>query len=319
VNDLDSRGDAPLHVAAMLDELERVIVGKRDRLRLVLAGFLAGGHVLLDDVPGVAKTLLARSFAQATGLTFSRVQFTPDVLPADIAGATVVDLRTREPVFRPGPIFAQVVLADEINRAPAKTQAALLEAMQESQVTADGVAHALPHPFFVIATENPIESEGTYPLPEAQLDRFMIRITIGYPTADDEREIVRRRLVDGPPPRLEPVGDAAQLDALRRSVADVHVEPVVADYAVAIARATRDHRDLAVGASPRGTVAFVEMARAWACTDGRDFVTPDDVAELAVPCLAHRVVLSDQAWARGVRAADVIAATTRLVDAPSWR
>jgi MoxR-like ATPase len=267
----------------------------------------------------VAKTLLARSFAQVTGLSFSRVQFTPDVLPADIAGATVVDLRSREPVFRPGPIFAQVVLADEINRAPAKTQAALLEAMQEFQVTADGTAHALPEPFFVIATENPIESEGTYPLPEAQLDRFMIRITIGYPSADDEREIVRRRIVDGPPPTLDAIGDPERLAALRRSVADVHVEPVVADYAVSIARATREHRDLAVGASPRGTVAFVQMARAWARTDGRDFVTPDDVAEMAVPCLAHRVVLSDQAWARGVRPADVIAATMRLVDAPSWQ
>ncbi|MCB0967303.1 MAG: MoxR family ATPase [Ilumatobacter sp.] len=309
---------APTLVAELLDELERVVVGKRDRLQLITAAFLAGGHVLLDDVPGVAKTLIARSFASASGLGFSRVQFTPDVLPADVAGATVIDLRTGEPVFRQGPIFANVVLADEINRAPAKTQAALLEAMQEAQVSADGVTHRLPDPFFVIATENPVESEGTYPLPEAQLDRFLVRLSIGYPELDDEREIVRRRVVDGPAPELSPVAPGERLTALRSAVDRVHIEPVVADYAVAIARATRRQRDLAVGVSPRGTVGFVQMARAWALTEGRDFVTPDDLASLAVPCLAHRVVLSDQAWARGVRADDAITATLRQVDAPSW-
>jgi MoxR-like ATPase len=305
-------------VDALLDELETVIVGKRERLRTLVAGFLAGGHVLLDDVPGVAKTLAARSFAEVSGLSFSRVQFTPDVLPADIAGATVIDLTTREPAFRPGPIFANVVLADEINRAPAKTQAALLEAMQESQVTADGRSHPLPDPFFVVATENPIESEGTYPLPEAQLDRFLVRIGIGYPALDDERELVHRRLTRGPSRPLTPRFDPDELVSLRSAVDRVHVEPVVVDYAVAIARATRDHRDLAFGASPRGTVAYVQMARAWALTAGRDFVTPDDVAELAVPCLAHRVVLSDQAWARGVRADDVITNTLQKIEAPSW-
>ncbi|MEZ5297912.1 MAG: MoxR family ATPase [Ilumatobacteraceae bacterium] len=308
----------PTLVAELLDELERVVVGKRDRLQLITAAFLAGGHVLLDDVPGVAKTLIARSFASASGLGFSRVQFTPDVLPADVAGATVIDLRTGEPVFRQGPIFANVVLADEINRAPAKTQAALLEAMQEAQVSADGVTHRLPDPFFVIATENPVESEGTYPLPEAQLDRFLVRLSIGYPELDDEREIVRRRVVEGPAPELSPIAPGERLAALRSAVDDIHIEPVVADYAVAIARATRRQRDLAVGVSPRGTVGFVQMARAWALTEGRDFVTPDDLASLAIPCLAHRVVLSDQAWARGVRAGDAITATLRQVDAPSW-
>jgi MoxR-like ATPase len=308
----------PTSIAVILDTLEQVIVGKRDRLRLVVAGFLAGGHVLLDDVPGVAKTLLARSFADASGLSFSRVQFTPDVLPADIIGATVIDLRSREPVFRQGPVFAQVVLADEINRAPAKTQAALLEAMQEHQVTADGESHPLPEPFFVIATENPIESEGTYPLPEAQLDRFIIRIGVGYPALDDEREIVRRRVAQGQTNRLGACIDADELRLLKAEVDGVHVDPVVADYAIGIARATREHRDLAVGASPRGTVAYVQMARAWAVTDGRDFVTPDDVADLAVPCLAHRVVLSDQAWARGVRTDDVVRDVLRHIAAPSW-
>lgn len=302
-----------------LDELERVIVGKRDRLQLVIAAFLAGGHVLLDDVPGVAKTLTARSFAEVSGLSFSRVQFTPDVLPADIAGATVIDLQTRAPVFRQGPIFANVVLADEINRAPAKTQAALLEAMQEFQVTADGESHPLPDPFFVIATENPIESEGTYPLPEAQLDRFVVRLAIGYPSLDDEREIVRRRVEQGPPPALTARADRQRLLALRGAVDRVHVEPVVADYAIAIARATRQHRDLVVGASPRGTVAFTQMARAWALTEGRDFVTPDDVAALAVPCLAHRVVVSDQAWARGVQPDNVISSVLGQITAPSWQ
>jgi MoxR-like ATPase len=307
------------HVTAILDEIELAVVGKRPQLRLVLATFLAGGHVLLDDVPGVAKTLIARSFATVSGLSFSRVQFTPDVLPADITGSTVVDLADRTPVFRRGPLFAQVVLADEINRAPAKTQSALLEAMQEAQVTADGTSHRLPDPFFVIATENPVESEGTYPLPEAQLDRFAIRASIGYPDVESEAEIVRRRLDRiGEAIPLEPRSDVESLSSIKRVVEQVHVERVVVDYAIEIVRATRRHRDLALGASPRGSLTLVHLARAWAVTGGRDFVTPDDVRELAIPCLAHRVVSSDQAWARGVRNDEIVRAVIESVAAPSW-
>ena len=307
------------HVTAILDEIELAVVGKRQQLRLVVATFLAGGHVLLDDVPGVAKTLIARSFATVSGLSFSRVQFTPDVLPADITGSTVVDLADRTPVFRRGPLFAQVVLADEINRAPAKTQSALLEAMQEAQVTADGTSHRLPDPFFVIATENPVESEGTYPLPEAQLDRFAIRASIGYPDVESETEIVRRRLDRiGEAIPLEPRSDVESLSSIKRVVEQVHVERVVVDYAIEIVRATRRHRDLALGASPRGSLTLVHLARAWAITGGRDFVTPDDVRELAIPCLAHRVVSSDQAWARGVRNDEIVRAVIESVAAPSW-
>ncbi|MDJ0769160.1 MAG: MoxR family ATPase [Ilumatobacter sp.] len=311
--------DAAAHAQGILDEIERAVVGKRPVLETILAAFLAGGHVLLDDVPGVAKTLSARSLAAVTGLSFSRVQFTPDVLPADITGSMIVDLATRLPTFRRGPLFAEIVLADEVNRAPAKTQSALLEAMQEAQVTADGEPHPLPHPFFVIATENPVESEGTYPLPEAQLDRFAIRTSIGYPDAEAESEIVRRRLGrEGDRIDLRAVSSAEELLAVRRVVEHTHVEPIVADYAVEVVRATRRHRDLTLGASPRGSLAIVNLARATAVIAGRDFVTPDDVRAVAVPCLAHRVVSSDQAWARGLRNEEIVQAVVDSVPAPSW-
>jgi len=307
------------HVSEVIDEIERAVVGKRPQLELIVAAFLAGGHVLLDDVPGVAKTLIARSLAHATGLSFSRIQFTPDVLPADITGTTVIDLTTREPVFRRGPLFAELVLADEINRAPAKTQAALLEAMQEAQVTADGVSHRLPDPFFVIATENPVESEGTYQLPEAQLDRFLIRTTIGYPSTSDEAEIVQRRLDRGTAQiTLDSVSESARMRGLRDTTERVHVEQVIVDYAVELTRASRNHRDLALGASPRGSLALVTLARSYALIRGRDFVTPDDIRHVAPPALAHRVVLSDEAWARGRRNDDVIRHVIDSVAAPSW-
>src|SRR5690606_12171266 len=257
----------------LLTEVEKAVVGKRDVLELVLAGLLADGHVLLDDVPGVAKTLMARSFAVAAGLDFSRVQFTPDVLPADITGATVLDLATNAPVFRRGPIFAQLVLADEVNRAPAKTQAALLEAMQERQVTADGTTHRLPSPFLVIATQNPIESEGTYPLPEAQLDRFILRTTVGYPAPQDEVELLSRRLARRQDEvELSPVVSPAEFRAMQASLEDVHVEETLRAYAVALVTATRENGQLEVGASPRGSLALVKLARAWAVIRGRDFV-----------------------------------------------
>ncbi len=307
-------------VAAVIDEVERAVVGKREQLELILAALLAGGHVLLDDVPGVAKTLAARSIATAAGLSFSRIQFTPDVLPSDITGATVIDLSLGHPTFRRGPVFAELVLADEINRAPAKTQAALLEAMQESQVTIDGTTHPLPDPFFVIATENPVESEGTYPLPEAQLDRFIVRAHLGYPAFADEVEMVARRLARGTDEVvIRQVTNTAQLNAVRIAIEHVHVEPVLVAYVVDIISASRKHRELSLGASPRGSLAVIKVARARAVLQGRDFVTPDDVRAIALPALTHRVVLSDEAWARGTRAHDVMRAVVDSVAAPSWK
>ena len=312
--------DAALLVQQLIDEVSKAIVGKRPVLELIVAGLLADGHVLLDDVPGVAKTLTARSIATAAGLSYSRVQFTPDVLPADITGAAVLDLATREATFRPGPIFASLVLADEINRAPAKTQAALLEAMQERQTTADGVTHLLPRPFLVIATQNPIEYEGTYPLPEAQLDRFILRTSIGLPERHDELEILRRRLermADDVP--LVPVMDCDTFLALQQSLERVQVTSVIGEYVVDLVRSTRNARELSVGASPRGTLAVLKLARARAIIAGRDFVTPDDVRAVAVPALAHRVVLSADSWARGVDPRQVVSNAITAVEAPSWK
>lgn len=304
-------------VDGILNEVCRAVVGKREVIRLILAGLVADGHVLLDDVPGVAKTLTARSVATAAGLDFSRVQFTPDVLPADITGALVLDLATHLPEFRPGPVFSNLLLADEVNRAPAKTQAALLEAMQERQVTADGSTHKLPQPFLVIATQNPIESEGTYPLPEAQLDRFLLRTTIGYPGEDDELTLVTDRLerrMDEV--SLEPVCDAATFLAVQRSLEYIHIDERLLSYCVALVRATRSEAQLAVGASPRGTLALVKLTRAAALLAGREYVGPDDIRSMAVPALAHRVVLSDDAWARNVDPEDVVRRAVDRVPVP---
>ncbi|HEU5081712.1 MAG TPA: MoxR family ATPase [Acidimicrobiales bacterium] len=301
------------------DEVERAVIGKRDVVDLVLAAVLAGGHVLLEDVPGVAKTLLARSLATACGLRFSRVQFTPDLLPSDITGSLVLDLGTRTPAFRPGPVFTDVLLADEVNRAPAKTQAALLEAMQEGQVTVDGDAHRLGRPFAVVATQNPIEAEGTYPLPEAQLDRFLVRIALGYPGADDELAILRGRLARRQPDvAVEPVVSRSTFVAVQEAVEDVHVDDALVAYALALVRATRDEPDIAVGASPRGSLALVTLARAWALVRGRDYVGPDDIRALAVPTLSHRIALDDDAWMRGTLADDVVRRVIDRVPAPSW-
>ncbi len=313
-----SPGEAGQHLRELVDEMERAVIGKRAVLELIVAGFVSGGHVLLDDVPGVAKTLIARSFAEVSGLRFSRVQFTPDVLPADITGTTVLDVAAATPRFRPGPLFAQVVLADEINRAPAKTQSALLEAMQEFQVTADGTSHRLPAPFFVLATQNPVESEGTYSLPEAQLDRFVLRTSVGYPARSDEVGVVEQRLArDTDRVGLEQRTDPDHLAAVRATVETVHVERVVVDYAVDIVRATRASRELALGASPRGSLALVGVARGAAILAGRDFATADDVRSLVVPCLAHRVIASDESWARGVSTAEIVQRAANTVDAPS--
>ncbi|BCJ36434.1 ATPase [Actinocatenispora thailandica] len=304
----------------ILAEVERAVVGKRHVLELVLAGLLADGHVLLDDLPGVAKTLLARSFATVAGLEFRRLQLTPDVLPADITGTMVLDLATTTPVFRPGPVFAQLVLADEINRAPAKTQAALLEAMQERQVTMDGNTHLLPRPFLTIATQNPIESEGTYPLPEAQLDRFLLRTGVGYPTPDDELELLTQRITRGQDDvPLTPVVTAEQFRTMQASLEQVHVDRSIAQYAVALVTATRSDKQLEVGSSPRGSLALIKLSRAIAVLAGRDFTTPDDMRAIAVPALAHRVVLRSEAWARRVSSDDVVRQIVDRVPAPNWR
>ncbi len=305
---------------AMIDELERAVIGKRAALELIVAALLADGHVLLDDLPGLAKTLTARSIAAVAGLSFSRVQFTPDVLPSDITGATILDLSNNQPQFRPGPVFAQMVLADEINRSPAKTQAALLEAMQERQVTIDGVTNRLPTPFLVIATENPIESEGTYALPEAQLDRFLIRTQLGYPSAAHEEELLARRLQRGHDDvELRAITTPAEFVAMQVSLEQVHVDSVILRYMIEVVTATRSEADLEVGASPRGSLALLKLSRSRAVLAGRDFVTPDDVRLIAVPALAHRVVLSSEAWARRVSAEDVVRRTIDRVPAPSWQ
>ena len=298
-------------------EVERVIYGKRDALELVLMGVLTGGHVLLEDLPGLGKTMLARSFAQALGLRFGRIQFTPDLLPQDLSGAVVLDHRTREFVFRPGPVFAQLVLADEINRTPPKTQAALLEAMAEHQVTADGVSHPLPEPFVVLATQNPIEYEGTYALPEAQLDRFVLRASMGYLDGSDEAAMVRRKLDQGGADAVpQQVCSAEQLLAMMRSLESVEVHADVLDYVVAIVQATRTHRKTLVGASPRGSLAVTQLARASAVLAGRSHVTPDDVKRVAVPALGHRLVLRPELWIAQVTGDNVVAEVLDQVETP---
>ena len=302
----------------ILDQLETVVVGKRGALELVLSGLLAGGHVLLEDLPGLGKTLVARSLGQVTGLTVGRVQFTPDLMPADVTGSLLYDQRRLEFEFRPGPIFHNIVLGDEINRAPPKTQAALLEAMQERQVTVDGVSHPLPAPFVVLATQNPIEFEGTYPLPEAQIDRFMLRLSLGYPSASDEAEIIRRRLKRGSDDIvLEPVIDSSMVRALQASLETILVSESVIEYCVALVHATRSSAQVHAGASPRGVDALVKLGRARAALARRDYVTPDDIKAVAVAALAHRIVLRPEMWVRGVDGASIIDECLTAVATPS--
>jgi MoxR-like ATPase len=301
----------------VLDEVERAVVGKRPALELVLLGILSGGHVLLEDLPGLGKTLMARSFAQVLGLQMRRIQFTPDLLPSDVTGAPVLDPRTGELTFRAGPVFANLLLADEINRTPPRTQAALLEAMAERQVTVDGVTHPLPEPFTVLATDNPIEFEGTYPLPEAQLDRFTMRIRIGYLTPPDEALMLRRRIDrKAPEASLRSIGEATDLLAMTRSLEDVEVDDDLLDYVVRIQTATREHPHIVVGASPRGGLAMLALARGRAVLAGRAFVTPDDVKQVAVPALGHRLVLRPELWVRRVSGDDVVTEVIESVGTP---
>jgi MoxR-like ATPase len=301
----------------LLDEVERAVVGKRDALELVLLGLLADGHVLLDDFPGLAKTLIARSFARVTSIRFARVQFTPDLMPSDVTGSSIYNQRLGDFEFRPGPVFTNLLLGDEINRSPPKTQAALLEAMQERQVTIDGVTRRLEPPFLVIATQNPIEYEGTYPLPEAQLDRFLLRLSVGYPSPEAEWGMLERRLArTSDEVELAPVATPAQLLAMQRAIEDVHVASSVGRYMVELVGATRASPRVQVGASPRGTLALLKVSRAKAAMAGRDFVTPEDVKAVAVPALAHRLILRPELWVRRVRTEDVVAELLEQVPTP---
>jgi MoxR-like ATPase len=303
--------------AAILDELERAVVGRRRTLELVLIGILAGGHVLLEDLPGLGKTLIARSFARVLGLDFARIQFTPDLLPSDVVGAALYDQRSAEMVFRPGPVFTQLLLADEINRTPPKTQAALLEAMGEGQVSVDGQTRRLPEPFVVLATDNPIEYEGTYELPEAQLDRFLMRLRLGYLSTGDETAMLRRRVERASEVvELRPVSSPGGVMAMRTALEQVEITPDLLDYIVAIVGATRRDPQVQVGASPRGGLALVQLARGQALLAKRDYVIPDDIKQVAVPALAHRVTLRPELWVRQVSSDDVVAKLLSAVPTP---
>ena len=304
-------------VTAVLDEVDTVIVGKRAATEVVLAGILAGGHVLMEDYPGLGKTLAARTFAQALGLDFTRAQFTPDLLPSDLTGSFVYDQGRGVFEFRKGPVFTGLLLADEINRTPPKTQAALLEAMQEHQVTVEGQTFPLPQPFHVLATANPVEYEGTYPLPEAQLDRFLVRVAFGYPGADDEWEVLGRRMARRrEEQQARQVVNATELLELQATMEDVTVSPEVGRYCVGLARATREHEQTLMGASPRGSLALLLVGRAYAVVRGRDYVTPDDIKAVAPAVLEHRVVIRPELWMSEVSSRTVVAELLRTVRTP---
>ena len=306
--------------AQVLDRVEQAVVGKREALTLVLTAVLSRGHVLLEDFPGLGKTLAARSFAQTLGLDFTRAQFTPDLLPSDLTGSFVFDQRSTEFVFRPGPLFTGLLLADEINRTPPKTQSALLEAMQEHQVTVEGQTFALPQPFHVLATANPVEYEGTYPLPEAQLDRFLARVSFGYPSPEEEWDVLRRRVArQSEDQRLEPVTDAAGLAAMQDAVERVPVEDDISRYCVELASATRRHRAVLVGASPRGSLALMLSSRAYAVVHGRDYVTPEDVKAVAHAVLDHRISIKPELWMSDTGGATVVTAALGQVPVPGAR
>ncbi|WP_313673528.1 MoxR family ATPase [Mycolicibacterium sp.] len=309
--------DTTVLCEAVLDEVERAVVGKRSALTLILTTVLAGGHVLIEDLPGMGKTLIARSFAAALGLRFTRVQFTPDLLPADLLGSTIYDMRSGQFDFRRGPIFTNLLMADEINRTPPKTQAALLEAMAEGQVSIDGETHRLPVPFAVIATDNPIEFEGTYPLPEAQLDRFAVKVALKYLSEQEEAAMLRRRL-DRRTAELEvnQIVDAESLLAMQDGVEQVSVHDDVLKYVVSVAAATRSHPQVVVGASPRAELDLVQLARARALLNGRDYVQPEDVKALAVPAFGHRITLRPEMWVRSMNGSDVVEQLLKRLPVP---
>jgi MoxR-like ATPase len=298
--------DVQLFSDRILDNLRLVIVGKEQALELTIIGLLCQGHILIEDVPGVGKTVLARSLARSMGVSFSRIQFTPDMLPSDVTGVSIFNQQTRLFEFREGPIMAQIVLADEINRATPKTQSALLEAMEERQVTVDGVTHKLPDPFMVLGTQNPIEYEGTFPLPEAQLDRFMLRIHLGYPALDDEVKILSDQQYQHPILSLKPVVTLEELQRMQEAVRRVYVSPAVKRYIVELTRATRDNPDVYLGASPRGSLGLFRTGQARAAMQGRDYVLPDDVKALAEMVLAHRIVTNPAARLKNLTSAQIV-------------
>ena len=303
----------------LIENVERVIIGKRDVIELISIGLLSQGHMLIEDVPGVGKTMLARALAKSLGCTFRRIQFTPDMLPSDVTGVSIFNQKTREFEFRPGPIMAQIVLTDEINRATPKTQAALLEAMQELQVTVDGVTYSLPRPFLILATQNPIEYEGTFPLPEAQLDRFLMRIRLGYPDQDDEIEILDSQQYVHPLTQIEQVVGVEALTTAQERLKDVYVDPLIKRYIVDLIAQTRRHPDIYLGASPRGSLALYRTGQARAAILGRDYVLPDDIKALATPTLAHRLIVSPSARLRDVTGATVMREILSALPVPGTR
>ena len=300
----------------IVDNVSKVIVGKREVIEQALAALIAQGHILVEDVPGVGKTMLAKSLSISIGCDFKRIQFTPDLLPSDVAGVSVYNQSSGEFQFRPGPIMSEVVLADEINRATPKTQSALLEAMEELQVTVDGVSHQLHHPFMVMATQNPIEYEGTFPLPEAQLDRFLMRISLGYPQFAEEMSVIEQQEKVHPIDSLEPVATRKEVIKLQEAAKEVYVDRVVREYIVTLTEATREHRDVSLGASPRASLGLFRAARALALVMDRDYVIPDDIKALAPAVTAHRIILSASARMRGVRSADLVAELLNTVAVP---
>ena len=303
----------------IVDNVEKVIIGKREEIQLTVIALLCQGHLLIEDVPGVGKTMLARALAKSIGCTFKRIQFTPDMLPSDVTGVSVFNQKTREFEFRPGPIMAQIVLTDEINRATPKTQSALLEAMQERQVTVDGVTYPIPEPFLVLATQNPIEYEGTFPLPEAQLDRFMLRISLGYPSPEEEIAILDSQQYVHPIETIGQVVDAQELLEAQEKVKEVYVDPLVKEYIVDLVNATRKHPDIYLGASPRGSLALYKAGRARAAILGRDYVIPDDIKALAVAALAHRLIVSPSARIKEIDAKTVVREILESVPVPGAR
>ena len=311
--------DPKLIAERLISNVENVIIGKNRELRLAITALLCGGHLLVEDVPGVGKTMLARAIAVSSGCSFRRIQFTPDLLPSEVTGVSIYNQQSNVLEFRSGPIISQVVLADEINRATPKTQSSLLEAMEERQVTVDGVTHKMPSPFMVMATQNPIEYEGTFPLPEAQLDRFLIRVNLGYPSADDEVTVLDEQQVNHPVDSLSPVTDPSEIAQVQGAVREVYIDPLIKQYIVALAGATREHEDVYLGASPRGSIALLRTSQASALLDGRDYVIPDDVKDLVFVSLEHRIIISPGARVKGTTAADILADCLGRVAVPGTR
>ena len=300
----------------IIENLEKVIIGKRQTVELVVIGLLCQGHLLIEDVPGVGKTMLARSLAKSLGCSFRRIQFTPDMLPSDVTGVSIFNQVSREFEFRPGPLIAQIVLADEINRATPKTQAALLEGMEERQVTIDGVTHSLPQPFMVLATQNPIEYEGTFPLPEAQLDRFLMRVSLGYPGIEDEMSILELQQLEHPIQSLSPVADTEEVLGMQRAIKEVHVAEIIKRYIVELIRSTRESGDVYLGASPRGSLSLFRASQARAAIHGRDYVLPDDIKALATSILTHRMVIDPAARLRNITAKIIVEEIMRALPVP---